>query len=132
MARTQNLWGCPVVTDIGMLDVDQHLIQSNRSQYSQIDCIRCNNSIQPSIHPSIHPSNISNRLSFFQGHRGDGDGVEDPAHIERSAGYNLDKSPLHHRADIYGQTTIHAHIHTHRQFRATDRPNLCMSLDNSS
>lgn len=116
MARTQDLWGCPVVTDIGMLDVVQHLIQFNRSRYSPIDCIRCINS----MYPSIHPSNVCNCLSFFQGHRGDGDGAEDPADIERSAGYNVDKSPVHHNAYIYGQTTIYAHIHTHRQFRVTD------------
>lgn len=33
---------------------------------------------------------------------------------------SLDRSAVHSRADIQRQTTTHAHIDTHGQFRATD------------
>ncbi len=36
----------------------------------------------------------------------------------------LDKWPVHHRSDIWRQTTIHTHIHTYEQFRFTSKPNL--------
>ena len=51
-----------------------------------------------------------------------------PADSGREAGYTLDKSPVHRRADIWSQkereTTIHAHIHTYGQFRLIIYPNL--------
>ena len=43
-------------------------------------------------------------------------------HFASSAegGVTLDKSPVHSRADIWRQTTIHTYIHTYRQFRVTN------------
>ena len=40
-----------------------------------------------------------------------------PADIGQAAGYAMDRSPAHHRADIWRPTTIQTYIHTYGQFR---------------
>ena len=51
----------------------------------------------------------------FQGDREAGD---NPSWHWAMVGYTLDTLPVHHRADIEGQTTIHVYSHTYWQFRA--------------
>ncbi len=45
------------------------------------------------------------------------------------AGYTVDPSPVHHRADIQRQTTVHVHIHTQTGNLETPVKLTCPSLD---
>ncbi|KAL7882886.1 hypothetical protein SRHO_G00005440, partial [Serrasalmus rhombeus] len=70
-------------------------------------------------HPSIHP--FSKPLL----HQGRGGMLEPiPTVIGRKAGYTLDRSPVHRRADRQTQTVTH----TQGQFSMSNWPD-CMSLD---
>ena len=62
----------------------------------------------------VHP--LSETAYPFQGHGGAG---ADPS-WHWAVTYIL---PVHQRAAVKGQTTIHAHGHTYGQFRINDKPN---------
>ena len=55
-----------------------------------------------------------------------------PQHHQAKAGYILDMSTVHHRANLYTHTNIHTHIHIYRHFKVTIKPNLlacCLFID---
>ena len=67
-------------------------------------------------HSFIHSFIFCNRLSV----RVTGGLEPIPADFGREAGYTLDKSPVHRRANTERQTCTHSHIHTYGQFRDTN------------
>ena len=61
----------------------------------------------------IHPFIVWNHLSFSESQAG-------WSWHWAAAGDTLDKFSVHYKADIWGQTTIHAPTHTYGQSRVTN------------